>query len=137
MDTANTDQASNAGELPMDVEVPNEVPIDGDEGSAPYDPENPIVDQVQLKSFLTLILNILRRISLISSSDFSSDFHGQYFKEVSMCETQSQTLSDSATRPSLLRDTGIGNTLSPLSDTGSTGSGRMMQDPTPSLFILF
>ena len=135
MDTANTDQASNAGELPMDVEVPNEVPIDGDEGSVPYDPENPIVDQVQLKSFLTLILNILRRISLISSSDFSSDFHGQTFKEASMCETQSQTLSDSATRLSPLRDNA--NTLSPLSDTGSTGSGRMMQDPTPSLFILF
>ena len=132
MDTANTDQANNTGEMPMDVEVP----ADGEAGSAPYDPENPIVDQVQIKNLLTIILNIMRRISLISS-DSSSDFHGQYFKEVSMCETQSQTLSDSATRPSLLRDTGIGNTLSPLSDTGSTGSGRMMQDPTPSLFILF
>ena len=45
MDTANTDQANNTGEMPMDVEIPNEVPADGEAGSAPYDPENPIVDQ--------------------------------------------------------------------------------------------
>ena len=124
----------DSGDSGLDTDnVPGDQPMNPEasfDGEAPYNPEEPIEDpKVYLRHLFAFILNLLCRTTPIPSSDFRSDFYKVSSKDET---TETQSLCNLIKKMGLHSDN---YNFSPLTDSGSSRSGRL-QDIPPNVLVL-